>query len=86
MRTFEYTITEEVGFHARPAGLLSKKAGEYQSVITIAKADGRSAKVISLFKMMALCIKCGDTVTVTIEGPDEDIAAAGMEEYFRQNL
>ena len=27
MKTFSYTITDEVGIHARPAGLLAKKAG-----------------------------------------------------------
>ena len=26
MKTFSYTITDEVGIHARPAGLLAKKA------------------------------------------------------------
>ena len=28
MKTFSYTITDEVGIHARPAGLLAKKAKE----------------------------------------------------------
>lgn len=86
MRTFEYTITEEVGIHSRPAGLLSKKAKEFQSVISVTKADGSSAKATSLMKLMALGVKCGDTVTVTVEGADEETAAAAMEEYFRQNL
>ena len=29
MKTFSYTITDEVGIHARPAGLLAKKAKEF---------------------------------------------------------
>ena len=38
MKTFTYTIQDEVGIHARPAGLLAKKAKEVQSTITMEKA------------------------------------------------
>ena len=34
MKTFTYTIQDEVGIHARPAGLLAKKAKEFQSAGT----------------------------------------------------
>lgn len=37
MKTFSYTIKDEVGIHARPAGLLTKKAKEFKSVITLEK-------------------------------------------------
>lgn len=37
MKTFEYTITDEVGIHARPAGLLVKEAKKYEDVITVKK-------------------------------------------------
>ena len=37
MKTFTYTIQDEVGIHARPAGLLAKKAKEFQSTITMEK-------------------------------------------------
>ena len=43
MKTFSYTITDEVGIHARPAGLLAKKAKEFESVCTIEKG-GKSVK------------------------------------------
>lgn len=39
MKTFSYTITDEVGIHARPAGLLAKKAKEFESVCTIKRAE-----------------------------------------------
>ena len=42
MKQFEYTITDPVGIHARPAGLLVKAAKALDSTVTIAKADGRS--------------------------------------------
>ena len=36
MKTFEYTITDEFGIHARPAGMLVKEASEFASKIMIA--------------------------------------------------
>lgn len=85
MRSFEYTITDEVGIHARPAGELAKKAKEYQSVVTIAKGE-KKAEAKKLMAVMGLGVKKGDTVTVTIEGEDEETAALEMEKFFHVNL
>ena len=38
MRAFHYVITDEVGLHARPAGLLAKEAKNYASKITLEAA------------------------------------------------
>ena len=35
MKTIEYVITDPVGVHARPAGLLVKKAASYKSNIML---------------------------------------------------
>ena len=43
MKQFTYTITDPVGIHARPAGVLAKQAKALDSTVTIAKADGKSA-------------------------------------------
>lgn len=85
MKTFAYTITDEVGIHARPAGLLVKKAKEFQSVITLGKS-GKTAAATKLMAVMGMGVKCGDTVNVTVEGADEETAAAAMEEFFKANL
>ena len=39
MKNFEYTIKDELGIHARPAGMLVKEAKKYQSKITITKEE-----------------------------------------------
>ena len=85
MKTFNYTIKDEIGIHARPAGLLAKKAKEFESTITLEK-NGKSVNVTRLMMLMGLGVKCGETVTVTVEGPDEDKAAAEMEAFFNANL
>lgn len=86
MKQFTYTITNPIGIHARPAGLLVKAAKACGSKVTVARTDGRSASASGLIALMTLCVKCGETVTVTVEGGDEDAAAAAMEQFFRDNL
>ena len=78
-------ITDEVGIHARPAGLLVKKAKEFTSTITISK-DDKSAKATALMKLMGMGIKKGDEVTVQVEGDDEEAAAAAIEAFLKENL
>lgn len=86
MKKFEYTITDPVGIHARPAGLLVKAAKALDSSITIEKVGGKSAAVTKLMAVMGLGIKQGDTVSVTVEGGNEDANAATMEQFFKDNL
>lgn len=85
MKTFEYTIKDEVGIHARPAGLLAKKAKEFESKITIEK-NGKSVDLTRLMAVMSLGVKSGETITVNVEGADEETAATTMEEFFKANL
>ena len=85
MKTFEYTIKDELGIHARPAGLLVKEAKKYESECTITQ-DGKTKKLTQLMMLMSLGVKQGETVTVTAEGADEDAAIAGLKEFFEANL
>ena len=85
MKEFKYVIQHEQGIHARPAGILVKAAGEFKSDIRIHKND-KQGDLKRIFGVMGLCIKHGDTVTVTVEGEDEDAAAAKMETLFKENL
>ena len=86
MKSFEYTITEEVGIHARPAGLLSKYiAGLTGVTVKVIKGE-KSADPKKLIKLMSLGVKHGDTITVTVEGENEDALAAEVERYFIENL
>ena len=85
MKSFDYTITDEIGIHARPAGILAKKAKEYASRITITKG-GKTAEAQRLMAVMSLGVKKGETVTVSAEGEDEEKAVADMETFFKENL
>lgn len=41
MKSFEYTIKDELGIHARPAGMLVKEAKNFASECTITKMEKR---------------------------------------------
>ena len=85
MKQFTYTITDPVGIHARPAGLLAKAAKALDSTVTITKGE-KSAAATKLMAVMGLGVKTGETITFTIEGGDEEASAAAMEQFFRDNL
>lgn len=85
MRAFHYVITDEVGLHARPAGLLAQEAKNYASKITL-EAGGRTAEATKLMAIMSMGVKKGTEVTVTVEGEDEEAAVQGMQKFFEENL
>ena len=86
MKSFDYVITDPVGIHARPAGILVKEVKNYKdSTITLAKGD-KSVNLLKLMALMQMGIKQGDKVTVSVEGGDEDAVCAKIEEFFKANL
>lgn len=85
MRKFEYVIKDELGIHARPAGLLAKTAKALDSTVVIEKGE-KSAAATKLMALMSMGIKCGDSVTVTIDGGDEEKSEQVMKEFFESNL
>ena len=86
MKSFDYVITDPVGIHARPEGLLVKEIKNFAGVtVTVTKGD-KSVNALKLMALMGMGIKQGDTVKVTIEGADEDTAAAAIEDFFKNNF
>lgn len=85
MKTFDYTIKDELGIHARPAGMLAKTAKALDSEITITK-EGKTVGAAKLMMLMGLGVKCGDTITVTINGGDEEASETAMKEFLEANL
>ena len=67
MKSFSYVITDAVGIHARPAGMLVKEVKKYDAKITINKA-GKKVEAGKLMAIMALGVKCGDEVVVDTVG------------------
>lgn len=85
MKSFEYTIKDPYGIHARPAGILVKEARKFKSHEEIC-VEGKRADLSKLIPLMGLCVKQGMKVTVSAEGEDEDEAIAAFEKIFNENL
>ena len=85
MQEFKYVIKDELGIHARPAGLLVKEVKKYESQVTLAVGD-KSAVAKGIMGIMALGVEQGNEVTVTAEGADEEAAIAGLKAFFEANL
>ena len=86
MKSFEYTITDPVGIHARPAGLLVKEIKNFAgTAVTIVKGE-KSVNALKLMALMQMGIKQGDTITVQVEGANEESVAAAIEAFLKANL
>lgn len=85
MKKITYVVQDELGIHARPAGMLVKTAGGFQSKATITLGD-KSVDMKRIMALMGLGVKCGDTVEITVEGEDEQIAAETIEKFLKENL
>jgi arylformamidase len=75
MKEFTYKITDPVGIHARPAGMLAKKAAELDSTVTIIK-DGKSVDAMELLKMVGYAYVVAHDGIVTAEDARAILQAA----------
>lgn len=85
MKTFEYVIKDELGIHARPAGLLAKEAKKYSSKIVL-KKETAAADMTRLMSVMAMGVKQGERIIVEVEGEDEETACHEIRSFFENNL
>ena len=85
MKEFKHVITDPMGMHARPAGMLVKAVAGYASKITITAPTG-TADAKRLMALMRLAAKQGMELVITIEGADEEKAATELQAFLSANL
>lgn len=85
MQQFFYTVKDENGLHARPAGLLTQCAKACSSDIRIVKGE-KSADAKRLFSVMALGVAVRDEIAFQIEGPDEEADCAKLKSFCEENF
>lgn len=81
MQKFEITVSDPVGIHARPAGVLVKEAQKLSSDIKVTCKE-KTADLKKLLAVMGLGAKCGDTLFVSVEGEDELADAEKLKKVF----
>ncbi|MDO4566164.1 MAG: HPr family phosphocarrier protein [Oscillospiraceae bacterium] len=85
MISFDFTVNDKDGLHARPAGQLVKEAQKLDSVVTIRKGE-KAADLRKLFAVMSLGVKQGETITVEVEGGAEEANAEFVKQFLSDNF
>jgi phosphotransferase system HPr (HPr) family protein len=81
----DYTIIDPHGMHARPATALLRLARQFKSEFSL-KKDGNKIQMKSMLNILSLSLKCGDTISVIIEGDDEPEAVAAIDYFFNEEM
>jgi len=81
MKTGKFIIAFDEGLHARPASVLVRICNNIKSDIELIK-DDMTADPKSILEIMALGAETGETVTLNVEGEDEEEAFKLIAEFF----
>ena len=74
-------VNLEHGLEARPIALLVQEASKYDSKIYIQSKD-RRVNAKSIVGMMTLALDNGETLEVSADGDDEQVAVSGIEHFL----
>ncbi len=86
MQKFNYTIKDESGIHARPAGIIVKEVKATGCTVMIEKEGKPAIDATRMMALMGLGIKCGETISVTVEGENEEAVAKQLEAFLADTL
>lgn len=67
----------DTGLHARPAARFVQEANKYNSEIYIVKGN-KQVNAKSIMGVMSLAVSKGTEITITAEGPDEQLAVEAL--------
>lgn len=81
MITKKISITIPTGLEARPVALLVQVASQYESAIYV-ECEEKKVNAKSIMGMMSLGLAAGEEVTVSVDGPDEEVAMDNIEKYL----
>lgn len=85
MVKFTFTVHDEMGLHARPAGALVKEAAKCSCKITIRKGE-KTGDAKKIFNVMGLSIKSNEEVEISVEGENEQEEAVALEAFVKENI
>ncbi len=85
MPTREFTVTNKLGIHARPAAQFVKTASTFTCDIQVEK-DDEHADGKSIMGLMMLAAGHGSILTITTEGEDADNAMQALGDLIARNF
>lgn len=81
----DFTVTNKLGVHARPAALFVKIANKYEAEIFVEK-DGETINGKSIMGLMMLAAGPGSKLRVTAVGSDAADALSDIEALLKRNF
>lgn len=81
----ELTIRNRAGLHTRPASMLVKTASQFESEVYL-RRDNYEINGKSVIGVMTLAAEQGATLTLVVEGEDEEAAAEAITELFEDGF
>jgi phosphotransferase system HPr (HPr) family protein len=85
MPTREFTVTNKLGIHARPAAQFVKTASTFSSEIQVEK-DDEQADGKSIMGLMMLAAGHGSILIITTEGEDAEAALDALGGLIARNF
>src|SRR5467141_3893143 len=85
MMTRDFTVSNKLGIHARPAAMFVRTANRFTCDIFVEK-DGEKVNGKSIMGLMMLAAGPGSKLTVSAEGHDASQALAELETLFEQKF
>ena len=85
MKTASVKVTNRLGVHARPSGLIVRIAQKFESQISFIKGE-QIADAKSIMALMMLAMQSGETIAIQAEGVDEEDAVHALESLFRERF
>jgi len=77
----EATVVNKLGVHARPSAKITQLASRFKCEVWMTKGTRRiNAK--SIMGVMMLAAARGSTIVIEADGPDENEAAAALQELI----
>lgn len=81
----EVTVRNRAGLHTRPASMLVRTASQFDSEVYLQR-DNYEINGKSVIGVMTLAAEQGATLTLIVNGEDEDDAAAAITELFEDGF
>jgi len=85
MKQIELVIQNQTGLHARPAKVLVNLAKQFKSTISL-QHGAKKANAKSMVSVLTLGVGKGSSITLMVDGVDEEQALADVEAAIRAGL
>ncbi len=86
MQEVTVTIRNRAGVHTRPAAMIVKLAAQFKSNVFLTGENNMRINAKSIIGVMTLAAGQGTTLTLFIEGVDEEEASKKLRELFESGF